>query len=45
MKESQLAGWFWLAPMHGEFQGKLWARKKEAIDASLLTFANEIFSK
>ena len=23
MAESQLAGWFWLAPMHNEYQGKL----------------------
>ncbi|MCH2146376.1 MAG: hypothetical protein MK073_00970 [Phycisphaerales bacterium] len=43
-KESQLAGWFWVAPMHHEYQGKLWVREQHTIDSSALNLAQELFS-
>ena len=45
MLESQLAGWFWLAPMHHEYQGKLFVREKSDINQSTIALAKEIFAK
>ncbi len=42
--ESQLAGWFWVAPMHEEYQGKLWVRSHDAVERSALNLAQELFS-
>ena len=45
MVESQLAGWFWLAPMHDEYQGKLWVREGCAVAPNVVTLANEVFAQ
>ena len=42
-KESQLAGWFWLAPMHGEYQGKLWVRNRCTHSKPVIKLANDLF--
>ena len=44
MAESQLAGWFWLAPMHDEYQGKLWIREKCTLYQPVVELAKDIFS-
>ena len=45
MTESQLAGWFWLAPMHHEYQGKLWVRENGVLSSPVVQLATDIFSK
>jgi len=45
MLESQLAGWFWLAPMHHEYQGKLWFRDNSDLPSAVVQLARDIFSK
>jgi hypothetical protein len=45
MTESQLAGWLWFAPMHHDYQGKLWIRDNCDVEQSAVTLAKEIFSK
>ncbi len=44
MLESQMAGWFWLAPMHGEYQGKLWLRDGIELPSKVIELAKDIFS-
>jgi len=44
MKDSQLAGWFWLAPMYDEYQGKLWIRQGSTYDSDVVTLAQELFA-
>jgi hypothetical protein len=44
MVESQLAGWFWLAPMYDQYQGKLWVREGCDVPPSVVTLANEVFA-
>lgn len=44
VKESHLAGWFWLAPMHDEYQGKLWIREGSTYDSSVTQLAKELFA-
>ncbi len=44
MLESQVAGWFWLAPMHGEYQGKLWLRDGCDLPEEVVELAKDIFS-
>jgi hypothetical protein len=44
MAESQMAGWFWLAPMHGEYQGKLWLREGCGLPKEVVELAQDIFS-
>ncbi len=41
--ESQLGGWFWLAPMHRELQGRLWIRDRCDLDTSAVDLARELF--
>jgi hypothetical protein len=45
MLESQISGWFWLAPMHGEYQGKLWVREKCDLPEEVIKLAEDIFSQ
>jgi hypothetical protein len=42
---SQMAGWFWLAPMHGEYQGKLWLRDGCELPVDVMVLAKDIFSE
>ena len=44
VKESQLAGWFWLAPMHDEYQGKLWIRDGITYDSGVTHLAEDLFA-
>ncbi len=44
MAESKLAGWFWLAPMHDEYQGKIWIRNVCDLPVEVVRLAEEIFS-
>jgi hypothetical protein len=44
VKESQLAGWFWLAPMHDEYQGKLWVRDGIPHDSGVRDLAEDLFA-
>ena len=44
MLESQLGGWFWLAPMHDEYQGKLWVRDDCTLDSDVIDLAQDIFA-
>jgi hypothetical protein len=44
MAESHMAGWFWLAPMSGVYQGKMWIRECCDLPEDVVTLANEIFS-
>ena len=45
MSESQLAGWFWLAPMHDEYQGKFWKRDGCDLHQDVVELTEDIFSK
>jgi hypothetical protein len=45
MKDSQLAGWFWLAPMHDEYQGKLWLREGCTVSSTTVALAKDIFAQ
>ena len=45
MQDSQLAGWFWLAPMHHEYQGKLWMREGYDALTPVAQLAQDLFSK
>jgi hypothetical protein len=45
MTESQLAGWFWLAPMHDVYQGKLWAREGCDVAQNVVSLADEVFAQ
>jgi hypothetical protein len=40
-----MAGWFWLAPMHGEYQGKLWLRDGCELPVDVMVLAKDIFSE
>ena len=42
--ESQLGGWFWLAPMHHQYQGRLWIRDNCLLDPALTNLATELFN-
>jgi hypothetical protein len=44
MIDSQLAGWFWLAPMYDEYQGKFWVRDKCDFPKEVVELAAEIFT-
>ncbi len=44
MLDSQLGGWFWLAPMHDEYQGKLWVRDDCTLDREVIDLAQDIFA-
>ena len=44
MKESQLAGWFWLAPMYDEYQGKMWIRDDCRHATSVIDLAEDLFA-
>ena len=44
MAESQLAGWFWLAPMHNEYQGKVWTRDACTVPRTVVNLAKDIFA-
>jgi len=41
--ESQLGGWFWLAPMHHQYQGKLWVRQDCALHPEVSDLAGDLF--
>ena len=41
--ESQLGGWFWLAPMHHEYQGKLWIREGNSLQLEVADLACDLF--
>jgi hypothetical protein len=41
--ESQLGGWFWLAPMHHQYQGKFWVREGCSFGGDLIDFASDMF--
>jgi len=45
MRESQLAGWFWLAPMCDDYQGKMWIREKCDVPDDTISLLEHIFSK
>jgi hypothetical protein len=44
MLESQMAGWFWLAPMYGDYQGKMWFREGCDLPEDVVELAKDIFS-
>ena len=44
MAESQLAGWFWLAPMHNEYQGKMWTRDTCDLPLAVVNLAEDVFA-
>lgn len=44
MLESQMAGWFWLAPMRGEYQGRLWFREGSDLPQDVVNLAKDLFS-
>ncbi|MDG1137680.1 MAG: hypothetical protein P8N28_05395 [Phycisphaerales bacterium] len=44
MAESQMAGWFWLAPRSGEYQGKMWIRDGCDLPEEVVNLAKDIFS-
>ena len=44
MNESQLVGWFWLAPMHAEYQGKMWIRDDCRHPTSVIDLAEDLFA-
>jgi hypothetical protein len=44
MIESQLAGWFWLAPMHEGYQGKLWVRQMCSLPEDVVHLASDLFA-
>lgn len=41
--ESQLGGWFWLAPMHHAYQGKLWIREGCTLRQEVSDLACDLF--
>jgi len=45
MAESQLAGWFWLAPMYDEYQGKIWVREGCTLPSSVVALAQDVFAQ
>lgn len=45
MAESQMTGWFWLAPMHDEYQGKLWLREGCSVSSTTVALAKDIFAQ
>ena len=40
---SQLGGWFWLAPMHHQYQGKLWIREGCSLQPEVADLASDLF--
>ncbi len=44
MVESQLAGWFWLAPMYDAYQGKIWVRDACNLPEEVVGLTEELFS-
>jgi len=42
-QESQLGGWFWLAPMHHQYQGKLWIRNECSLTPEVTDLACDLF--
>ena len=42
--ESQLGGWFWLAPLHRQYQGKLWVRDHCSFDSRIIGMTTELFN-
>lgn len=41
--ESQVGGWFWLAPMHHQYQGKLWIREGSLLQPEVADLASDLF--
>ena len=41
--ESQLGGWFWLAPMHHQYQGELWVREGSSLHPEVTDLASDLF--